>query len=106
MRSIFLSVEYPLPVEREGDERRHQNDGDHRPPDRPVEVLDQQPHEELVEKEAQRVDGEEAHRANRGAVARAVTAEAEIAVQDVAEGREYEIVQSQRQHRLDVENRR
>ena len=50
----LASCEHPAAVEGEGQQRRDEDDRDHRPPGRPAQLLDQQPDEELVGDEAER----------------------------------------------------
>src|SRR5687768_4316766 len=102
-QSQIHSVEDPFAVEREGQEGRHENDERDRPPSRAAELLDQQPDEELVGEEAEAVDDEEADRALGRTVAAAVAAEAEAAVQDIADAGEEEEDEGEREHRLDAE---
>src|SRR5215213_1231567 len=99
MRSISFwpSTEHPPALKREGGEGSDADDRNDRPPDRAAEMLDQIPDEELVEQEAERIDDEEAELAHARPVAGAVALEAPAAVEDVAQRREGQVVEGQRQ---------
>src|SRR5688572_30964279 len=96
-QSQIHSAEHPFAVEREGQEGRHEDDERNRPPGRAAEMLDQQPDEELVGEETEAVDDEETDGPLRRALAAAMAAEAEPAVQHVADAGEEEEDQGQSQ---------